>query len=175
MNPNLELDVNADGIISPIDALLVIDYINSARPVDLPGSGVVAPPYFDTNGDEKVTSIDALLIINYLNTRIGGGEGEGEASNETVAAIDQASAPIIVTMFTAEDMVAIAAPMIIREIEAIRAEELEACTAWTDDDLATDSVSATSESDSGAPLDELVSGKRSSRSTDDLDKFFGQY
>ncbi len=73
-NPVLDLDVNADGTVSPIDALLIINYINTGRPVDLPTSGVVAPPYYDPSGDEKVTSIDALLVINYLNTRVGVGE-----------------------------------------------------------------------------------------------------
>ncbi|HZN36422.1 MAG TPA: dockerin type I domain-containing protein, partial [Pirellulaceae bacterium] len=70
------LDVNADGSISPIDALLVINYINAG--------GVAAPtpgpagPYLDVNDDNFVSPIDALIIINFLNNQPNGGGGEGE-------------------------------------------------------------------------------------------------
>ncbi len=172
-NPTLDLDVNADGIVSPIDALLVINYINTGRPVDLPTSGVVAPPFFDTNGDEKVTSIDALLVINYLNTVVGAGEGEG--SGDAWTAVEQSAAPMIVTMVTPEQMVEIAAPIIMRKLEAELAEELSSCTPWAaEGELATDDIAIGGEA-AGVPLDDLVAGKRSTRSTNDLDDFFGQY
>lgn len=74
-NPN---DVNNDGRISPIDALQVINLLNSRGPGELEGSGVTAPPYVDVNADGRATAIDALIVINYLNERSGGdGEGEG--------------------------------------------------------------------------------------------------
>jgi hypothetical protein len=72
------LDVNDDGVIVPLDALLVINDLNAngARELLEPSTG---PPYLDVNGDGFVSSIDALLIINYLNFVVGGGEAEGEA------------------------------------------------------------------------------------------------
>lgn len=73
-NPLNSLDVNADKKVTPIDSLLVINYINEGKPVSLPDSLLLPPPYFDTNGDESVTAIDALMIINYLNS---GATGEG--------------------------------------------------------------------------------------------------
>ena len=83
-NTNLfaPLDVNGDGTISPIDALLVVNYINDNN---LSGaSGESSGNYKrDVNHDNEISPIDALLVINYLNTHrssgaSAGGEGEGE-------------------------------------------------------------------------------------------------
>jgi len=76
-NPISHLNVNADERISAIDALLVINYLNSSQPRNLVGSGNVSPPYLDVNGDERVSALDALLVINHLNQRSGSAEGEG--------------------------------------------------------------------------------------------------
>ncbi len=66
------LDVNDDGQISPLDALLVINEINqrhfSASDGRLPAEQPIADGgYFDTNGDNFAAAIDALLVINSLN------------------------------------------------------------------------------------------------------------
>lgn len=76
-NPSNRLDVNADGRITPIDALLVINLLNDpTRPRDV--RLLPAPPaYFDVDGSGLVTAGDALLVINHLNANSGGGEGEG--------------------------------------------------------------------------------------------------
>ena len=86
------LDVNADGFVSPIDALQVINYLNSGKPrqLTLPVTQTV-PPYVDVNGDSVVSPLDALLVVNFLNAaRAGSGEGEylagGEASSDLGAA-----------------------------------------------------------------------------------------
>ncbi|MEZ6150590.1 MAG: Ig-like domain-containing protein [Pirellulaceae bacterium] len=79
-NPQNSLDVNADGFVSPIDVLLVINYLNGHGNPILPDSGVVPPPYLDPTGDELVTPNDVLQIINYLNANSQGGRGEGESS-----------------------------------------------------------------------------------------------
>jgi VCBS repeat-containing protein len=83
-NPVRPLDVNADGFVSPLDALIIINDLNFRGSRKLPNPPVppfVPPPYLDTNGDGFVSASDALLIINYLNTR-GDGEGEGEGEDE---------------------------------------------------------------------------------------------
>ncbi len=68
-------DVNGDGQISPIDALLVINRLNRDRINDpLPSEGRL-----NTNRDSAISPIDALLVINFLNQRTSG-EGEGSAS-----------------------------------------------------------------------------------------------
>lgn len=63
------LDVNGDGVASPIDALLLINHLNSNAEMD-EGDLVL-----DTNGDGQLTPIDALLVVNHLNSR-----AEGEAA-----------------------------------------------------------------------------------------------
>src|SRR5690606_19167594 len=51
-NPYGSLDVNGDGFVSPIDALQLINYLNSNAERHLPSTGRVPPPYLDPNGDE---------------------------------------------------------------------------------------------------------------------------
>jgi len=86
------LDVNKDGSVSPIDALLVINYLNGPA-----GEAAAASSGFsmDVNGDGSIAPIDALLVINYLNAQPGGeGEGPDEASVEEPAA-RVAMAPVL--------------------------------------------------------------------------------
>ncbi len=73
-------DVNNDGIVSPIDALLIINRLNSGGAgVLTTGSGEGEPGkhYVDVNNDGRLSPIDALQVINGLNSRGGSGEGEG--------------------------------------------------------------------------------------------------
>ncbi|MEO8270440.1 MAG: Ig-like domain-containing protein, partial [Aureliella sp.] len=113
-NPQNNLDINADGFISPIDALLIINYLNSKGDPVLPSSGVIPPPYLDATGDELVTANDVLQVINYLNANSQGGRGEGESS-----AVEYAM-PV-----TPQQMVDTVAPMIVRELMAAGSELLE--------------------------------------------------
>ncbi len=79
-NAAMPLDVNADGSISPLDALLIVlelqrrgtnSTLSSTR------SAIVAP-FFDTNADGVLSPLDALLVISQLQ-RQGRVQGEGEA------------------------------------------------------------------------------------------------
>ncbi|MFN8391214.1 MAG: dockerin type I domain-containing protein [Bdellovibrionota bacterium] len=77
-NPADHLDVNADGHVSPIDALIGINRLNSV------GSGFLRTGdplnyYYDVNGDGYCSPLDVLWVINFLNQRSQGG-GEGEAA-----------------------------------------------------------------------------------------------
>lgn len=73
-------DVNANGVVSPLDALLVINWLNShdrSQPLPKPSESLHPLPYFDVNGDGIVSPLDALLVINRLNRdRSSGSEGE---------------------------------------------------------------------------------------------------
>jgi hypothetical protein len=87
-NPNNPLDVNNDGAVVGLDALIVINGINNlgnGSPV-LPTPAPTPPPfYYDVNGDGILSPLDALIIINFLNnpqpqalvasamTEVGGG------------------------------------------------------------------------------------------------------
>jgi hypothetical protein len=81
-NPSNALDVNVDEVISPLDALHVINALNTRGAGRLPvplTPNDMPPPLLDTNGDNFVSPLDALLVINYLNTSRN---GEGEAAGE---------------------------------------------------------------------------------------------
>ena len=73
-----QFDVNADGFISAIDALLIINRLNINGPGPVSGL-TVPPPYLDVSGDNQISAIDALLVINRLNS---GGNAEGESSSD---------------------------------------------------------------------------------------------
>jgi Ca2+-binding RTX toxin-like protein len=80
------LDVNLDGQITALDALVVINLLNAN------GSGLEAedariPAQFrpDVNRDGSLTPLDALTIINFLNDRTGAGEGEARSTFVAVA------------------------------------------------------------------------------------------
>ena len=97
---NVSGDVDPLGreIISPLDALLVVNLLNlpSTNIIDSNGNfyvppipGFAPPPYYDVNGDGSLSPTDALLVINALNSR-GQGEGapEGEAASYGLAAAE---------------------------------------------------------------------------------------
>lgn len=77
------LDVNSDNAITPLDALVIINELNTsgARPlagaaVKTAGSGAESLPigqslagFVDVNGDQLLTPSDALAVINSLNTK----------------------------------------------------------------------------------------------------------
>jgi hypothetical protein len=72
-NNDQPLDSSLDGLVSPIDALLVINFINARS--DDPTANL------DTDGDGLVAPIDALLVINYLN---GGSANEEQTAADAV-------------------------------------------------------------------------------------------
>lgn len=80
-NPALAADVNKSGQVTPIDALIVINYINSHPDGALPPDPI--PPatpefYYDVNGNGRVDAGDVLAVVNVLNSAaLSGAEGEG--------------------------------------------------------------------------------------------------
>lgn len=66
-NEKRPYDVNNDGVVSAIDSLLVINYLNSNSSPILPVPPTGPHPFYDTNRDGQVSPIDALGVINYLN------------------------------------------------------------------------------------------------------------
>ncbi len=83
-NPANQFDVNADGFVSAIDALLVINRLNISGPGPVTGLSS-PPPYLDVSGDNQISARDALLVINQLNSR-GSGEGEGSEMDALASA-----------------------------------------------------------------------------------------
>lgn len=67
--PVFPLDVNHDGLITPLDVLIVINFLNANGPAALPllpPAALAPPPYLDCSGDRNVTALDALVVINDL-------------------------------------------------------------------------------------------------------------
>ncbi|MFK7737072.1 MAG: Ig-like domain-containing protein [Pirellulaceae bacterium] len=107
-NPNGNLDVNADGFVTPIDALIVVNYLNGDNESFLPSTGIDPAPFLDPTGDESVTPLDALVIINFLNNNSGGGGAEGEADLGSQA---------YVMMVTPEQIIATVGEQVVRDIQ----------------------------------------------------------
>jgi hypothetical protein len=82
------MDVNNDGVVSAIDVLTIINYINAGSAyIDLantPGAG-----YPDVDGDHFITPSDVIKVINYVNSQPTGNSttdpGEGEAVDAALA------------------------------------------------------------------------------------------
>lgn len=68
-NQTNKLDVNNDTNISPIDALLVVNELNTVGGHALPALTQAPTAYLDTNEDGFVSPMDALLVINELSRR----------------------------------------------------------------------------------------------------------
>ncbi len=82
-----QLDVNDDGVVSPLDALLVINEITARGARSLPTTVAGATGMYgfvDTSGSNSIEALDALLVINELN-RIRRGNGDGEAITSDAA------------------------------------------------------------------------------------------
>ncbi|HND54077.1 MAG TPA: dockerin type I domain-containing protein, partial [Pirellulaceae bacterium] len=74
------LDVDGDGFVAPIDALLVVNALNRGETTPSQANGEQAPPYLDVDSDGVVAPIDVLQIVNYLNSAPSvNGEGESAA------------------------------------------------------------------------------------------------
>jgi hypothetical protein len=90
-NTAIAQDVNKDGFVSPIDALLVINYMEvNVGPGKLLPNGLLLPrsaaetgnpPLVDVNDDGYVVPLDALRVVNFINDANVEGEAEGEGKD----------------------------------------------------------------------------------------------
>jgi VCBS repeat-containing protein len=95
-NPIENLDVNNDGFITPLDALLIINSLNLFGPRTLPNPALppnTPPPFYDTNGDGSISPVDVLLVINHLNAPSNQGEGEAFGTESIVSFSDVSASP----------------------------------------------------------------------------------
>ncbi|MDG2382457.1 MAG: dockerin type I domain-containing protein, partial [Pirellulaceae bacterium] len=76
-------DVNRDQLITPLDALILINQLNSTGSYPLVGSADTVSFYYDTNNDDYLTPIDVLKVINYLNRPMA--EGEDDSDHDLAA------------------------------------------------------------------------------------------
>ena len=88
-------DVDGDNVVAPLDALLIINFLNSSHFTSSLHSTKVGATglfqkYYDVDGDGDVAPLDALLIINALNSGTAG-EGEGLLASATPAESEPAT------------------------------------------------------------------------------------
>jgi hypothetical protein len=83
-NPITPFDVNADGSVSALDALIIINRLNRQTTQVLPAPTEQADfAYYDVTVDGNATALDALQVINALNrasSNVVGSEPAGEAA-----------------------------------------------------------------------------------------------
>ena len=73
-NPASVTDVNADGMTTPIDALFILNELNSGGARSLvAGEDPSSAVFYDVNGDSFLSPMDALVVLNKLNA-----EGEDD-------------------------------------------------------------------------------------------------
>lgn len=66
-NPANNMDVNNDGLVVPLDVLILINHLNEFGPHELTATTSSPPPFLDVNGDNTIAPIDVLIVINRLN------------------------------------------------------------------------------------------------------------
>ena len=72
-------DVDNDGVVAPIDVLLLVNQLNNFGSRFLgafPTGDQSMPNFLDPSGNDSLEPIDALIVINLLNNRAAGAEGE---------------------------------------------------------------------------------------------------
>lgn len=89
-SPRIFADVNDDGRVSAVDALSIINELNSTRSPNLVKGTSNVAAFVDPSGDNRITALDALLVINHLNQS---GNGEGEAIGSSQAPTSLAASP----------------------------------------------------------------------------------
>ncbi len=111
----LNVNNDSEGLVSPIDVLLIINELNGKVFHD-PDSGALPPvqpgaeppPYIDVNCDGRVSPIDALQVINHLNglpDNVGmafttGGGHSGNFSSLGCAPVLREGASFVTTLTT---------------------------------------------------------------------------
>jgi hypothetical protein len=99
-NPLQPTDVTGDGTTTAIDALRVINELNS---MDRSGEPVaLANPYgfTDVNGDGHVTALDALLVVNHLNRVSQSADSEPPVQSSRLDSVPQ---PILINTIRVQD------------------------------------------------------------------------
>ncbi len=62
-------DVDGDGQVTPLDPLLLVNYLNNNGPGVIDPEGEGAGFNLDVDGDGLVTPLDVLIVINHINTQ----------------------------------------------------------------------------------------------------------
>ena len=83
-NTILPADVTQDGVVSPLDMIVILNYLDAAAGSNSVASTLGSTERFqlDVNGDQAVSPIDAILVLNYLDSAVRSAEAEDGAESE---------------------------------------------------------------------------------------------
>jgi hypothetical protein len=99
-------DINVDGRVDALDALILINDINANGQRDLT-YGTFQAPFLDVTRDGAVSAADVLGVINVVNTAIAGNAGgEGEAAAFIEVDLSAAVAPAVTSTVAVADSLA---------------------------------------------------------------------
>lgn len=115
-NPARPLDVNNNGSVAPLDALLLINKLNLGGSTQLPPRTNPLDYYYDPSGDGILTPRDALLIINELNVNGSSTDPRQPGESETGPA-GFISLPLTTLAGAAGQVVRLKADMTIGRVE----------------------------------------------------------
>jgi uncharacterized protein GlcG (DUF336 family) len=96
-NAQTTMDVDGDRLITPVDAVLVLNALNTFGPRSLPDfrpASAASNGFLDTSGDAFLSPLDALLVINRLNS----GSPPNSEPMPPAAAFPQLSAAEVTTL-----------------------------------------------------------------------------
>jgi hypothetical protein len=93
-NAGMAHDVDGNGVVTPLDVLIVINWLNGNKagpvPSTSPESAEGSLSFVDVSGDNFVSPLDALMVINLLSNptsvAVQSAEGEGLPMPATPAA-----------------------------------------------------------------------------------------
>ena len=83
-HPGNRYDVDGNGAVEPLDAILVINELNGSGTHSLVQAAQVSGPYIDVSGDNLLNPIDAVLVINYLNAQFAAANRTANAEGESL-------------------------------------------------------------------------------------------
>lgn len=86
-NRRQQTDVNTDDHVSPLDALLIVNFLNAHRSQPVASAARLNRDLLDVNGDGFVAASDCLDVINELNARREGAAQASESQGEGEAAV----------------------------------------------------------------------------------------
>jgi parallel beta-helix repeat protein len=113
-NPNNKYDVNGDGSVFAIDALIIINRILAGMSGPLPPTPVV-PPYLDVSGDGNLSPLDVLQVINFLNLQAASLSATPAAST----ADETADVSAMVAPEAADEVVATAVALVMEPDDSV--------------------------------------------------------
>ncbi len=94
-NSSNPLDVNGDGSVTALDALIVINALNSQGPTALGTPPTTAHNYLDVTGTGVLSPIDALDIINELNAQASAAVASPAVASPAVASAATTASPAV--------------------------------------------------------------------------------